>query len=97
MKKPNITPGPWRLVYEPEIYIMYRVAGPRKDNTSNFIADCNEESGSHEENLANARAIHAVPDLIHELIQARERILKEWTRGAVKDIDKALKKAGCKL
>ena len=89
MKKPNITQGSW---YYNDIY--HNVESDIKDN-GELICEVNYYGTDEEEEVANARAIAAVPEMINALIHILDNAGSlELDRGTVRLILNALKKAG---
>ena len=89
MKKPNITQGSW---YYNDIY--HNVESDIKDN-GELICEVNYYGTDEEEEVANARAISAVPEMIDALIHILDNAGSlELDRGTVRVILNALKKAG---
>ena len=101
MKKPNITEGKWKTnignqsLADTGDYIPYaEIEGQNKQN----IGQCFENMEiSIEQQIANAKAISAVPDMIDALIYAHKSMSRKSTidNRIWNEIDKALKKAGC--
>ena len=97
MKKPNITQGSW---YYNDIY--HNVESDIKDN-GELICEVNYYGTDEEEEVANARAISAVPEMIDALVEAHGTLESLTYSGAdkfvveeeLKNIEQALKKAGC--
>lgn len=91
MKKPNITPGPWRLITS-----LYKAAV-----TSGGLPVANIQACHLEPWRANATAIAALPDLLKALETSlaaceatQEAIPTDETPKAIREIRAALTKAG---
>lgn len=97
MNKPNITAGEWSLILEGE----YPQLGVRNGHI--IIPVIGKLPFETDEQRANANAIVMVPQLIHDLIEARKelitanKIIKNSFLGSqIVRIEKTLIKAGCK-
>ena len=96
MKKPEITKGEWKISRQ----VSTLVVGKTHDGYERSVASAGgysrHSSDVTTENQANARAISAAPEMIDALVEFQRRYSNDvYNQDFHKQVEQALKKAGC--
>ena len=80
MKKPNITEGEWLQLENDEGELSCMVIGKARQNLNPIVAECDTGRSFIEidEQLANAKAISVVPEIIDHLMCFYYHFMSQW-------------------